>query len=191
MKRFVIAFAMALSFIATGCDMETVTSSDVTHVAETFTALAYTPTPMSTPHPSEGQIASLLNANLQALSTDPLSQSLNAALLVGNVDLPPNGANRLEMLQIHVRCECPRDGDCCNAEHTFVIVVQAMKLAPDFFIGLVPDSVEEVQVFCYDHGRLIGTLTVYWAILKDYLVNNGITGYQLGDAVRKSATPMP
>ena len=192
MKRFALVFVLALPIILLmGCDMGGASSESVqTQVVGSITAASYTATPRSTPHPSEGQIVSLLNANLHA-PPDALSQTLDASYIVIEAAFLPNPAGRLTTLSIKVRCECARDGTCCNVEHTFVVMTEAMKLTYSTFVDLVLGSVEVVQVECYDHDTRIGAMSVLWEIMKNYLIGNSTTGYQLGGAVQKNATQVP
>ena len=190
MKRFIWGFVLTLSLALLGCEVDDVSQNEMTHAVETLTVAAYTPTPINTPHPNEGAIVSLLNANLQA-SSDALMQSLDASYTIERASFPPNPAGSLNILEIKVRCECARDGECCNVEHTFVVTTEAMKMTTTYLIDLIPGSVNELIISCYDHDVKIGVMSVPWAVMANYLNGNSTTGYQLGEAVKKGATPTP
>lgn len=190
MKRFIWGFMLVLPLILIGCEGGSQSSIVQTQVVGTMIAASYTATPINTPHPSEGLIVSLLNANLQA-SSDALSQSLDATYTVERAFFPPNPAGLLNILEIKVRCECARDGECCNVEHTFVVTTEAMKMTTTYLIDLIPGSVNELIISCNDHDVKIGAMSVPWAIMQNYLNGISTTGYQLGEAVKKGATPTP
>ena len=196
MKRFIWGFVLTLSLALLGCEVDEVSQNEMTHAVATLTAAAYTPIPMNTPHPSEKPIVDILNSYLQT-PENPLSETLDAKYRVVKVSFIPNMAGNLTIFAITTYCECARNGTCCNVEHTFALITKAMKASPEIFVGVppnipsvVPQTVNEIQVECYDYQSRIGMLYVSWSTMREYLIGT-IGGDQLGWSVQKQAISTP
>lgn len=188
MKRSVLLISLVFVLSQVSCS-DIIDDTTVYRVGLTQTASALPPTPVSTPNPTEGWIVNLLNANLQTFPADSLSQTLDATYTILGASFLPTTTENPTVLKIKVQCVCARNGTCCNVEHTFVVIISAMRVTPDIFINLVPQSIVELQVSCHDPDKLMGIMAVSWEMMKCYLSNHGVTGYQLGDAVHKLPTP--
>lgn len=193
-KRFVWGVILIPFFMA-GC-VGKIDETVMHDVELTQTARAYTPIPRPTPHPSERPIVEILNAYLQ-IPDDPLSSTIDASYRVVGVTFPPNPGGVTSKFIITVECECARNGDCCNVEHAFVVIVRAMKANTDVFLGIpptipsiIPDTVAEFQMECFDHNSILGMMNVPWSIMRDYLAGV-INGEQFGWEVKKNKTPEP
>ncbi len=191
MKHFFLFFWLALPIILLmGCDLDGPPSESAqTQVVANLTVAAYTPTFVPTRHPNEMHIVELVNDGLQKLE-DPLSITLDAKYTVIQAYLIIRpGQNDPTILSLEVRCECARDGLCCNVEHTFVMVARAMKSKDIELIAWVPSTVVDFQVYCYDHETPIGPMSTHWVMMQEYMLGH-IDGYQLGGAII-TATPVP
>jgi hypothetical protein len=197
MKRFVLVFVGVL-FLLTGCDASgaDISPQQATQFVQMLTVTAYTPTPIDTPHPTEKGIADVINQYLQT-PEDPLSGTLDATYRVVDVIITGDQAGNLTLLTIIVDCLCARDGDCCNPEHTFVMITRAIKANADKFLGTsldrplyIPSTVNQFVVRCYDSQAQMGRMIVSWPLMRDYLMGT-ITADQLGWTVEKDLTPVP
>lgn len=192
-KRFIWGLVL-IPFCMAGC-METIDEKTVQDVGMTLTASVYTPTPMFTPNPSEQLIVGALNTYLQ-IPDDPLSNTIDASYRVVEVSFPPNIGGVPNSFIVTVNCQCAQGGDCCNDEHTFVMTIRAMKANADMFLGvspvvlIIPETVTEFQLVCFEDGFKQGTMSVPWPIMRDYLAGV-INGDQFGWKVRKNKTPEP
>ena len=164
-----------------------------TQVVANITAASYTATPAATPHPAEKDIVQTLNEVIQA-PENSLSNTLDATYRVVKASLTPVNASEFDLL-ISVKCECASEGSCCNVEHTFVRVTQAMKERRDRLLGIpyqpiIPPGVLDLRVECFDHGTRIGILFVSWATMKGYLLD-AVDANLLGWSVQRDETPSP
>jgi hypothetical protein len=196
MKHFVLVFILALYFVLTGCGSNEINQLQLEGAIGTLTSLAYTATPVNTPHPSEKMIVDIINANLQ-MPEDPLSKTLDATYRVVKVSFVPNISGIPTTLFIVIDCECARDGHCCNLEHTFVVITRAMKANPEIIVGtaqgfpsIIPQTILDLQIECFDHQSTMGTMSVSWPLMREYLIG-AISGDQLGWEVRRLATQTP
>lgn len=191
MKRFVLFFFLTLPIVLLmGCDLEAPPSDSVqTQVVAGLTIAAYTPTFVPTRHPNEMHIVELVNDGLRELE-DPLSITLDAEITVIQAYLIIRpGQIDPTILSLEVRCQCARDGSCCNVEHTFVMVARAMKSKGVELIAWVPSTVVDFEVKCFDHQTSIGPMSTHWLMMQEYILGH-IDGYQFGGAII-TATPVP
>jgi len=185
MKRFLSIVPVLLFILLNSCGIP-VPASVGTAVAQTQTAGIWTPTITSTPDPDEPQIVMWLNETL--LSADPLEQTLDAKYQVVDVLFPTAPDIASAVFRVDIRCECSTNTQCCIPERMFVMIMRAMEKYPEKIIEQVADRASSVQVTCYDHMTLIGTMIATWLDVKSYL-RKQITGYQLGARVIKFPPP--
>ena len=184
LNRLILFVPMVLFLTLAAC--EGVSTQDaVTSAQQTLTAAFITLTPINTPHPSEKPIVERINGILLP-SMNLLEITLDATYLVDKAVFLTEGG-RLT-LSIEVHCECPRADSCCNVEHAFVVIANAMQAIGADFINLIPSEVNELRVSCYDHQSLLGTMFVPWPNMQNYIMGTS-NGYQLGGEVKQSQTP--
>ncbi len=198
MKKFVAILVTMLFLALAGCVDTSPSGEDFTHVIETLTATSYTPIPLSTPDPFEKMIVDLINFELEK-PEDPLSTTLDATYAVVDVNFNNETKDFPTIFEITVQCECARNGECCNGEHTFVLVTRAMKTITEREKGMgippsipasIPTTVTELRVICYDHKSSLGIMHVPWSLMRDYLMGI-ITADQLGWNVQKKPAKEP
>jgi hypothetical protein len=178
---------LLLTSVLSGCVTDSTTpptQNDVEMAQTTIAIASFTPTPP--PFPFEKPIVEALNNFLQMQRdlTHPLDQlsiTIDASYIVNRVVL--QGAT----LIIEVHCECALNGDCCNMEHTFMVITQAMNDNQAYF-QLITSDITDFQLACYDHAKPLGTMQVSWFDMQGFMHGN-ITGYQLGGAVTKNPSP--
>jgi hypothetical protein len=156
-----------------------------TAVAETQTAMVWTPTISPTPDPNESKIVEWLNAEL--LNADPLEQTLDAKYQVLDASFPM-GNGFSPVFRIDLRCECATNMRCCLPERMFVVTITAMKRRAEKVMEQVPGNTLELQVVCYDHGTYLGVMGAWWVDVKGYL-GDQINGFQLGSRVIRHTQP--
>jgi hypothetical protein len=191
LKRSVLALVGILFVLLTsalsGCvtDSTTPPTQNDVEIAQTTIAIAsFTPTPP--PLPFEKPIVEALNEFLQmqrdlTYPPDQLSITIDASYIVNQVVLQGS------TLIIEVHCECALNGDCCNMEHTFMVITQAMNDKQAYF-QLITSEIMDFQLVCYDHAKQLGTMQVSWFNMQGFMHGN-VNGYQLGGAVTKIPSP--
>lgn len=190
MKRYfpLIPFVLFLFLNSCGEVPEGITPAEGTAVAQTQTAVMWTPTITSTPDPNESKIVEWLNETL--LDADPLESTIDAKYQVVDVTFPvTQGSSPPAIFRVDVRCECALLNErCCIPERIFVLTMRAMKNRAEKVMGQVPVSVNEIKVVCFDHTTQIGVMAASWTYVKDYLLDQ-LNGYQLGARTYRSSLP--
>lgn len=105
---------------------------------------------------------------------------------------PENGVP--STLQINTRCECAGNAECCNPMHTFVITMQAIdevihnpKYGP-LDPSVMPTSLTEMEVQCFDHTNFSGKMTMPWSDVVSFF-QGYLDAFQLWAEVTPSANP--
>jgi len=186
LKRSILILLLAGLIGLAACGTE-LTPTQLTMAVQTLTASAYTPTPTSTPDPDESAIVILLNRGL-AETVDPLSQTIDARYQVVDASFPPGVDGKSTTFRIDVRCECASAAACCTVERTFIAVTAAMKTGAEKIARQVPNSVDSLQVACFDHATQTGMMVASWQDMVSYFTG-AINGFQLGARVVKLAGP--
>lgn len=156
-----------------------------TAVANTQTAVMWTPTLTPTLDPNEPKILELVNAGLPS---DPLEITLDARYQAVDVFFTYLSGSSSPIFRIDIRCECATGSQCCVPERMFVVTMWAMKESPNKIIEQVPGNASQVKVVCFDHTNQIGVMAASWADVRDYL-RDTINGYQLGSRTYRSSLP--
>lgn len=184
MKRFLLILPIFLLILLNACG---VTPAMGTAVAQTQTAVVWTPTPASTHVPSDGKLVNWLNDELVG-AADPLGVTLDATYRVQDIRFPPVYGTAYLMLRVDMRCECSRNMQCCTPERMFVLVMEAMMKHATNILPEVPNDVTEFKVVCYDRETQVGVMFALWSDVKGYL-NGEVSGYQLGARVQRTTSP--
>jgi hypothetical protein len=194
LKRFLLLIPLSFIFFLSGC-LGAIDESTIHYVEQTQTASALPLKLASTPSPFEQLFVSTINSYLQQ-HEDPFSRTFDATYVVVDAQIILNDNNIPTVFSVTIKCECSRDGACCNAEHTFVVLAQAMRENVTVFLGnqianiYIPQTVTEFRVLCYDHTDKNKSLSVSWNTMFAYMI--GIDdGSELGWAVQLYETPKP
>jgi hypothetical protein len=188
MKRFLPAIPVFLLLFLYACGNATpsvVPAEMGTAVAQTQTAVMWTPMPTSTPDPDEAKIVEWLNASLSGM--DSLERTVDAHYQINDVVFTMEVFLPV-IFQVNMRCECAMNSRCCVPERMFVVAMHAMKAQSEKVIGQVPGNTVELHLNCYDRQTLIGVMVVNWSDVEGYFKEK-INGYQLGARVRKVNLP--
>jgi hypothetical protein len=180
-KRFLLLIPVFLFLTMAGCGTAKSTQQSAGGAAQTLQVQAV-PTAFTTPGPAENQIVGKINDILSAPG-DGLASTIDAAYFVDGVVFGQD--NKGLTLYVQAHCQCALNGSCCNLEHTFVVVATAMRVNGANIVGWIPPGLNELQVVCYDHAALLGTVTVPWSDMQNYMLNI-INGYQLGGLIKKT-----
>ena len=156
-----------------------------TAVANTQTAVMWTPTLTPTLDPNEPKILEWVNAGLPS---DQLEITLDARYQAVDVFFSYPSGSSSPIFRIDIRCECATGSQCCVPERMFVVTMKAMKERSDKIIEQVPGNASQVKVVCFDHTNQIGVMAASWADVRDYL-RETINGYQLGSRTYRSSLP--
>lgn len=172
MKRLLLVAPLGLFLLLHAClSVPAVIPPAIgTAVAQTQTAVMWTPTITPIPNPDEQMLVQWLNEVLTA--ADPLEQALDASSQVEDIAFPPITDTASLRLVVRVRCTCARDLDCCSLERMFVLTINAMKKKAGKVLDQVPPNVAEVWIVCHNHGTEIGVMNAWWGDVKDYLLDN-------------------
>jgi hypothetical protein len=178
MKRMLLVIPLLILplFSACGGVAGEVSPSVGTAVAETQTAIVWTPTFIPTLDPEEPRILELLNVGLLG---DGLDSTLDARYTVVNTAFTfiPNTSSMY--FQLDVLCECAKNQQCCIPERIFVLTLWAMKTRGDKIIEQVPVNVSRLDVVCHNRFGRIGAYSAGWSDVLDYL-HGSINGHMLG-----------
>jgi hypothetical protein len=178
MKRFVVIIPVILLFLLNACIGS---GSSIGTITPTWTPTIVFP-------PTEDHISpvifSELNMAIEGMVTaEPLNELEHIAgpsYQIVSVDLLPTDKIPTT-LQVNVRCECAENGPCCNSTRTFVATVMTFRkiyLSGDIQKVHPYESLNILEVWCYDHANLTGVVSVPWADLADFFQGN-IDGFQL------------
>jgi len=189
MKRFLPAIPVFLLMLLNACGNNPVDVSPAqwTAVWQTQTATAWTPTVTPLPDPNESKIVDWLNEELSSGDAG-LERMLDADYQVQDVLFPNASNGSFLVFRVDVRCQCPKNTQCCIPERMFVVAVSAMKKRAEKIIKEVPGNVGEVKVVCFNDGLRIGVVAALWPDAKAYLQEQ-INGYQFGSRVYPSNLP--
>ena len=188
LKRFlpVVPVLFLTLLNACGSASPTVPPNLGTAVAQTQTAVMWTPTVSPTFDPSEPKIVEWLNAEFSA--ADSLEQTLDARYQVVDVFFPIAANGSTTVFRVDVRCECANYTACCLPERIFVVTMWAMKKRQEKILEQVPGNLSEVKVVCFDRLIQIGVVSAWWPDARGYMLDE-INGYQLGARVFRSSIP--
>jgi len=187
MKRLLPFIPVIFLFLFNSCTgADSGIPEDVgTAVANTQTAVMWTPTLTPTLDPNEPKILEWLNAGLPS---DELEVTLDTKYQVVDVTFPFVPGSSSNVFRVDIRCQCAIGNQCCVPERMFVVTMWAMKARADKIIEQVPGSTSQVKVICFDHVVLIGVMAASWADVRGYL-REDINGYQLGSRTYRSSLP--
>ena len=213
MKHSLVLVPILLLVLLNACSANPNPDPEVMRVAlaQTMTAMSWTPTPQptSTTEPNELLVVNYLNGDFSANTWDQnflrgvggpgddpalavnlnqLEDHIGADFLIFDVRFPP-GANNISLVfQIHARCECATNGPCCTPEHMFVLTMKQLFVAvqqqSSALMGQVPQTVEEMEVVCYDHRNVFAVMSVPWQDVQSFL-RREISGSMLGARVQR------
>jgi len=192
MKRFLPILPIFFLLLLNSCDGSTpgIPPDIGTAVAETQTALMWTPTLTASPDPPENKIVEWLNTELLKAEQpeDQLEQTLDARYLVTGVSFPYAPGSSSQIFRVDFRCECSTNTNCCVPERMFVVLIKAMRESKDKLVNNIPLNVGNIKVICYDHTVQNYVIGADWTIVKGYLKGN-VTGYELGAQVFRTTYP--
>jgi hypothetical protein len=184
MKRFAFFLAGVLFLVLAGCG-EVTTEQAVAGAQQTIEVASAVPTITPTLVPNEMLMVEKINAVLNDKKVvDDLSKAIDAHYQVMDIRFEPAGGT-VFIFQMDVLCICVKNANCCVPERTFVVIAHAMEALGKPFVDYVPTTILETHVHCTNGSRLIGTVTVSWDALKNYILDSAgqIGGYQLGNSV--------
>jgi hypothetical protein len=206
MKRSLILVPIILLVILNACGSNQAQMAIIVHQTDTAAAVATltatnmppTATPFPTIDPNEQQIVNLMNAlgvqyqdgfdggsfgdPMFQTKLDQLENFMGADFIVFDAAFPPGENNMLTLFQINARCECGTNRPCCTAERMFILTMRELFLNRDYVMGQVPTTVQTMQLLCFDHGRLIATISAAWQDVQSFLYGN-LNGLQFGSRI--------
>jgi len=184
MKRFLLIIPIILFAALGACgdpSGQVLDPKIITYVAQTQTAAAWTPTPVTptaTAVPNQATIVNTLNDALRG--ADPLGEALDARFYVTDLVFEMSGKPPVtDKVRISVECEWVYKSSC-TAQRTFVVLLHIFerdgvrkKINAQF-----PETIKTLQIVAFDRMQPIGTMEILW---KDLLAfaDNEITGEQL------------
>jgi hypothetical protein len=186
MKRFLIAIPVVLFILLNACGVDETAATQTAVLTSTFT-----PTPFYV-----GTIPVIFKELNQAMEymegKNKFSQFehiTGAGYQITYVEIREED-NVAAVFQVNVRCECTENDVCCSSVRTFLVILMAMDepIYRENIISMVPQTVRNMEIQCFDHANQTDVITVPWADVQAFLRNN-IDGYQL--AAKVTAIPQP
>ncbi|MEW6406455.1 MAG: hypothetical protein AB1649_32115 [Chloroflexota bacterium] len=191
LKRW-IAFVPVIFFVACGSQVGEINPPILTAVAQTQTAMLWTPTPVTpsaTPEPDTANIVDVLNNAM--IGVDPLAETIVARFSVIDVQVITEPTTSLsETLRIHIDCEWIYS-DGCTLEESFVALIKALtrnEKTIEKITENVPQTVHTLQVVAFDRMMEEGMVVANWQDVLDY-IDGRINGNQLGARIVRLAGP--
>jgi hypothetical protein len=170
-------------------EIKTVYALGQTAVAQTATeqqqlALAGTPTIS----PNLAYMVHLINSDLSSAST--LERTIDSQYYLTNASILniPSKTNRIALL--NVNCICMNATNCCSAERSFTVIVEAMKRN---FTRIPLQEFDNVGDFIVassndTNKKSLGAVSASWQVMHSYFKSE-ISDYQLGIHVIETAAP--
>jgi hypothetical protein len=153
----------------------------ITYVAQTQTATAWTPTPVTptaTAVPNQVTIVNVLNDALRG--ADPLGEALDARFSVTDIGFDMSGNPSVtNKIRISIDCEWVYKSSC-SVERTFVVLLHALKKdgIRKKINEQLPETIAILQIVAFDRMQPIGRMEILWRDLLSF-AENEITGEQL------------
>jgi hypothetical protein len=151
MKRSLVLVPIVLLIVLNACGANASQDQINTAVAQSMTALSWTPTlpPSPTLIPNRQWLADSLNGvgsdyagsgywenrgglisdTGLAVNLDELEDSIGADFVITDVQFPALADKVSVAFQISARCECASTSSCCTPEHMFILTIRRLYLA--------------------------------------------------------------
>jgi hypothetical protein len=182
MKRsFVIVIPLLLLILLNACDINRGALPPYSNAQ--WTAIAKTQQVMAQPH--NERIRNLLN---RTLDYDRFSQFEEK--VVGNYDITGVDFPYGTYFQIHMNCQCIDGSSCCDRRRMFFVAVWRMYLSKYEILVDVPDTVQNLDVVCYNNTAPFAVVEAPWGLVKDFLYENrGVSASDLASSVTSRKMP--
>jgi len=158
----------------------TVMASTAESIGQTVTAIAFTPTPTSTPTrvPDPTELRNLLTNAING----KLIAVLGAKITVVKVSYGPGGAQVPTELYIEVNCESENLSVCPLAQ-VVTAVIDACKEKKKKVVENIPGATQLLVITIYDPGHATQIVQADWAHVLAYL-NDEITAENFSQLIR-------
>jgi hypothetical protein len=127
--------------------------------------------------PGSQRITNLLNTRLNLDRFGQLEEGLVGKYTVTGIDFPYG-----TYFQVNMNCECAEGASCCDPRRMFFIAVQRMALAQYEILPLVPTSVQNMDVVCFNRNLASEVMVAPWDTVKRFLLGEA-TPAELSDSV--------
>ena len=156
-------------------------------INQTLIATSWTPTMSPTAYYISPEIVKLLNSTLpedgMLQKVNELEATIGAKYQVVDVKyrVEKNGNAVLEVI---VHCHCAANVECCSPERMFAKIMRSMEVYRDSVMFYIAMPINEMNVYCLDHGEQLAIMVVSWSDIREYLYGS-MTGYQFGSRIRR------
>lgn len=192
MKRFYIVIPLILLILLNACGSPGMPPEGGIYVT-------YTPTiqPDAMYAYESSIIFSYLNNQIESkeftTEFDRLEHIIGANYQVVNVSFPLNPNNGTLLFHVETRCECNLNSGCCSPTRTFIVTLMAMDENPNQYVNdpiitMVPQPVNYLEVWTYDHMERNDEIYVPWTEVQRFL-RGEIKGFELASQVRQTPSP--
>ena len=71
--------------------------------------------------------------------------------------------------QVHMNCQCAEGSTCCDRRRMFLIVVWRLSLSKNEILADMPDTVQLMNVVCYNNNSPFAVEEAPWETVKGFL----------------------
>jgi hypothetical protein len=180
MKRLlVIIIPLLLLILLNACDTDRLPPLSQRQMAAIQQTLQVTAMPQSL------RVMNLLNNRLDYDKFDQLEDNLFGKYDVIGVDFPYG-----TYFQVNMNCQCADGSKCCEPRLMFFTAVQRISQARDQILADVPQTVQNLDVVCYNNNYAFAVIMAPWQTVKDFLNNPQANAADLSSSV-SPPQPMP
>src|SRR5512139_2340342 len=121
-------------------------------------------TQQATAMPQSQRIKNLLNNTLNFDRFSQLEEKVVGTYDVTGVDFPYG-----TYFQVHMNCQCAEGSTCCDRRRMFLIVVWRLSLSKNEILADMPDTVQLMNVVCYNNNSPFAVEEAPWETVKGFL----------------------